>query len=242
MQTDKPRHIAIIMDGNGRWATAQGKTRAFGHEQGARVAAEAFRLGQERGIEQLTLYAFSFANYRRPQAEVDHLMSLCGRFAEDHRDEFVERGIRLTVIGELEDLPSAARRAIENTIAATAKGTAMTLCLAIGYGARNDLVGAIRALTARAYAGLLLPEEVDETTIRSFMTAGSLRDPDLVIRTGGERRLSDFLLFESAYAELFFSDHMWPDFNAELLDQAISAYARRDRRYGQIGEQLANSA
>jgi undecaprenyl diphosphate synthase len=169
-------------------------------------------------------------------------MSLCGRFAESHREELVQRKIRLTVIGELEDLPSASRRAIEATIAATAEGTAMTLCLAIGYGGRNDLVGAIRALTARACAGLLLPEEIDEKTVRSFMTASGLRDPDLVIRTGGERRLSDFLLFESAYAELFFSDHMWPDFNAELFDRAISTYAHRDRRYGQTGEQLATSA
>jgi undecaprenyl diphosphate synthase len=242
MPIDTPRHIAIIMDGNGRWAAARKQPRAVGHEQGARTAAAAFRQCHDRGIEELTLYAFSFANYRRPQAEVDHLMDLCAGFAEEHRDEFVERGIRLCTIGERDELRTPTRRALEETIAATAHGESMSLCLAIGYGSRNDLVGAVRALAARAQAGLLLPEEIDESTLRGFMTTEALSDPDLVIRTGGERRLSDFLLFESAYAELFFADVMWPDFDAALLDEAIAAYTKRQRRYGRTTAQLAASA
>jgi undecaprenyl diphosphate synthase len=236
-----PRHIAIIMDGNGRWAAARALARAAGHERGAEIAALAFRACAERHIEHLTLYAFSHANWRRPKDEIDTLMRLCREFCDKHRDELAERGIRLEVIGDLEELPTATRRAVEATVAHTAASTRMVLTLALGYGGRNDLVSAARAIAARARAGVLLPEEIDERALRSHLTTAGLPDPDLVIRTGGEKRLSEFLLFEVANAELFFSDRMWPDFDEALLDEAIAVYARRQRRYGRTAAQVAQA-
>ncbi len=238
----KPEHIAIIMDGNGRWAAAHGEPRAVGHRTGVKTATKTFIACHDRGIAHLTLYAFSFANWRRPQEEIDLLMALCQQFVEDNQAQFIERSVRLQVIGDLEELPTATRRAIEAGVDATKNGESMTLTLALGYGGRNDLVGAVRAIAARAQAGLLLPEEIDETSLRSFLTTDALPDPDLVIRTGGEKRLSDFLIFESAYAELFFAELMWPAFDETVLDEAIAAYERRERRYGRTGAQVAASA
>jgi undecaprenyl diphosphate synthase len=170
-------------------------------------------------------------------------MRLCGEFCERHTAEFVERGIRLQVIGDLEELPTPVRRKVEKTVGATEGCKRMVLTLALGYGGRNDLVGAVRAIAARAQAGMMLPEEVDEEMIRSFLTTHHLPDPDLVIRSGGEKRLSDFLLFECAMSELYFSKVMWPDFDEAILDAAISAYRNRQRRFGrtpeQIGQELA---
>ena len=240
--TNSPRHIAIIMDGNGRWARARGLERFEGHEQGVRAAELTYRACQERGVPHLTLYAFSYANWMRPQEEVDMLMRLCGDFAESNRDELGRRGVELRVIGDLEELPTPTRRQVEDTVEATAGGTRMTLTLALGYGGRNDPVGAVRAIAARAQAGILLPEEIDEDAIRSFMTTSRLPDPDLVIRTGGEKRLSDFLLFESAMSELFFSSVMWPEFDEAILDKAMAAYGRRQRRFGRTPEQIAAGA
>ena len=237
--TDLPRHIAIIMDGNGRWARAKGLPRGKGHEHGVAAAEQAYAACHERGVEHLTLYAFSYANWNRPQEEVDMLMRLCGNFCEANRVAFVERGIRLQVIGDLDELPTRTRKKVERTLADTQGGDRMTLTLALGYGCRNDLVGAVRAIAARAHAGIMLPEEIDERTIRAYMTTCSLPDPDLVIRTGGEKRLSDFLLFESAMSELFFCDMMWPDFDEATLERAITAYGRRQRRFGRTPEQIA---
>jgi undecaprenyl diphosphate synthase len=238
-RANTPKHIAIIMDGNGRWARARELERHEGHRQGATKAALAFRACHERKVDHLTLYAFSYSNWKRPQAEVDLLMQLCGEFCGDNRAELVERGIRLQMIGELEELPTRTRHEVETTIADTEAGSAMVLTLALGYGGRNDLVGAVRAIAARAQAGLLLPEEIDEQALRAFMTTAAIPDPDLVIRTGGEQRLSDFLLFESANSELYFSGKMWPDFDERVLDEAIEAYGRRQRRFGHTAEQLS---
>jgi undecaprenyl diphosphate synthase len=242
MSSKSPDHIAIIMDGNGRWARARGLERNAGHEQGVSAAERAYRACQERGVPHLTLYAFSYANWLRPREEVEMLMRLCGAFASNNREEFVERGIRLCAIGDLEELPTTTRHDIEATVEATVGNSRMRLTLALGYGGRNDLVGAVRAIAARAQAGILLPEEIDEKAIRSYMTTCSLPDPDLVIRTGGEKRLSDFLLFESAMSELFFSDVMWPEFDETVLDAAITAYGRRQRRFGRTPEQIAASS
>jgi undecaprenyl diphosphate synthase len=162
------------------------------------------------------------------------LMRLCGEFAEKNRDEWVARGVRLQVIGDLDELPARARRAIEAAVAATEAGSSMVLTLALDYGSRNDLVGAVRALAARAQAGLLLPEEIDERLLRSQLTTGCVPDVDLIIRTGGETRLSNFLLFGSAYAELFFSDRLWPEFTEEDFFTAIASYQRRQRRFGLV--------
>jgi undecaprenyl diphosphate synthase len=234
----RPNHIAIIMDGNGRWARAKDLPRSDGHARGVGAAERAFRACSERNIPHLTLYAFSYANWNRPQEEVDMLMRLCGEFCENNHDEFVKLGIRLRVIGDLEDLPTKTRHQVEATQQATASASRMVLTLALGYGGRNDLVGAVRAIAARAQAGIMLPEEIDEASIRSFMTTSELPDPDLVIRTGGEKRLSDFLLFESAMSELFFTEVMWPDFDELVLDAAVQAYGRRQRRFGRTPEQM----
>lgn len=237
-----PSHVAIIMDGNGRWARGRGLPRSAGHGHGVEAAVRAFRACHERGIAHLTLYAFSYSNWNRPKDEIDMLMQLCGEFSEKHRQELVERGIRLQVIGDLDELPTATRHKVEATLEATADCTRMMLSLALGYGSRNDLVAAVRAIAAHAQAGILLPEEIDENAIRRFLTTRDTPDPDLVIRTGGEKRLSDFLLFESAMSELFFSDAMWPDFDERVLDEAMAAFARRQRRFGRTPEQLAEGA
>jgi len=236
--SERPKHIGIIMDGNGRWARSRGLERSAGHARGVEAATLAFRACYERTVDHLTLYAFSHSNWKRPKDEIDMLMRLCGEFCAANEAEWVARGIRLQVIGDLEELPTATRRAVESALAATAKCARMVLTLALGYGCRNDLIGAVRAIAARAQAGMILPEEIDERSIRSFMTTDRIPDPDLIIRTGGEKRLSDFLLFESANAELFFCDAMWPDFDEAMLDDAIAAYARRQRRFGRTAEQL----
>jgi undecaprenyl diphosphate synthase len=236
---DRPRHIALIMDGNGRWARRRGLPRSAGHEQGVEAATLAFRACHERAIDHLTLYAFSYSNWNRPDEEIDMLMRLCGEFCTRHTRELTQRGIRMRIIGDLEELPTPTRHAVQDALEATRGGERMVLTLALSYGGRNDLVGAVRAIAAQARAGLLLPEEVDERAIRRFLTTSATPDPDLVIRTGGEKRLSDFLLFECAMSELYFSDVMWPDFDEAILDDALAAYRRRQRRFGRTPEQLA---
>lgn len=234
----RPNHIAMILDGNGRWAESRGMPRRAGHEHGAKSVRVATYACHDRSIRHLTLYAFSAANWNRPKEEVDNLMRICGEFAQGERDELVRRGIAVRVIGDLDDLPTPTRRATEDLIQATAGGTEMTLALALSYGGRQDMVSAIRQIAIRARAGLLIPEEITERSFRGYMSTSDMPDPDLVIRTGGERRLSDFLLFECAYAELFFTETLWPDFTEATVDEAIGAYSRRQRRYGKTGEQV----
>jgi undecaprenyl diphosphate synthase len=236
-----PRHIALILDGNGRWANRRGLPRTKGHEHGANAVRTAVRGAHERNIGCLTLYAFSVNNWSRPKEEVEALLRICTEFAEGERADLVRRGVRVRIVGELEDVPTRTRRAMERLIEDTAGGTAMTLALALNYGGRRDMVNAMRALAIRARAGLVMPEEIDELSLRSFLTTTDLPDPDLIIRTGGEKRLSDFLLFESAYAELFFTETYWPDFTEATLDEALAAFARRQRRYGRTGSQVAAS-
>lgn len=236
-----PGHIAIILDGNGRWAENRKLPRTAGHEHGAGAVRTAVYGCHERGVKTVTLYAFSAANWKRPKGEVDTLMRLCAEFAENEREELVRRGIEVRVIGDLDDLPTRTRRATEALVESTRGGTRMKLALALSYGGRQDMVSAIRQIAIRARAGLVIPEEVNERSIRGYLSTGDLPDPDLVIRTGGERRLSDFLLFECAYAELFFTETLWPDFNEATLDEAIAAYSRRQRRFGRTGEQVSSA-
>lgn len=238
----RPQHVGIILDGNGRWAAQRGLARSAGHEKGADAVRAAVRGCHERRIPTLTLYAFSAANWSRPKDEVDTLMRLCAEFAERERAELIERGVRVRVIGDLDELPTATRRATEDLCEATEGGTSMTLALALSYGGRRDVVSAIKQIAIRARAGLLIPEEVDERQIRRYLSTNDLSDPDLIVRTGGERRLSDFLLFECAYAELFFTETLWPDFTEATLDEAIDAFARRQRRFGKTGDQILAAA
>lgn len=234
-----PEHIAIILDGNGRWATSRGLARTQGHEAGATKVRAAVRACLERRVPVLTLYAWSSANWSRPVEEIDNLMRICKLFAVEECDEYVKLGIRVVVIGDMDDdVPSATRKATERLVERTAEGRAMTLALALNYGGRRDMVGAMRAVAAQARAGLLLPEDIDPTTIRKFLSTSELPDADLVIRTGGERRLSDFLPYEAAFAELFFTDTLWPDFNEAILDEALASFGRRQRRFGKTSEQV----
>jgi undecaprenyl diphosphate synthase len=233
-----PRHVAIIMDGNGRWAQSRGLHRSEGHAEGARAVRETVRSSRQAGVRYLTLYAFSVANWSRPRPEVTALMRLLADFAEKEREELRERGIRLNVIGDLEELPTFARRAVEEAKEFTADCREMTLSLALSYGGRRDIVDAARSVAVRARAGLILPEDIDEEFFHRQMTTHSLPDVDLLIRTGGESRVSDFLLFEAAYAELVFLPIMWPEFTESALRDALSTYARRERRFGLTSAQV----
>jgi undecaprenyl diphosphate synthase len=242
MSASIPRHIAIILDGNGRWATQRGLPRTQGHEHGIHAVRTAIRACEARGIGFLTLYAFSVANWSRPKNEIDALMVLAKRFADEDRDDLARRGIRVQVIGDLDEVPTATRRSVEALVEGTKDGRGMTLALALSYGGRRDMVSAIRSLVARARVGEILPEDIDEVSLRSYLTTTGLPDPDLVIRTGGEKRLSDFLLYECAYAELFFTETLWPDFSEAVLDEALAIYGRRQRRYGRTAEQLPEAS
>src|SRR5688500_6817801 len=237
-KSDIPRHVAIIMDGNGRWAKARGLDRAEGHAEGARAVREAVETSTRLGVNYLTLYAFSVANWARPKHEVEALMRLLIEFAKQERADLRQNGIRVNVIGNLEDLPTATRHAVEDLIQYTRDGERMTLTLALSYGGRQDIVEAARSLAVRARAGLVLPEDIDETFFHRQMTTHTLPDVDLLIRTGGETRVSDFLLFESAYAELIFLPIMWPDFKPTTLHDAIAVYGSKERRFGLTSEQL----
>jgi undecaprenyl diphosphate synthase len=241
---DVPRHVAIIMDGNGRWAKRKGLERAAGHDEGARAVRDVVRTCRERGIRYLTLYAFSLANWSRPKLEVDALMRLLIRFAEKEAAELKEKTINVNVIGDLNELPTMTRRAVEHLMEFTnelppgVSEPEMTLSLALSYSGRRDVVEAMRTVAARARSGLLLPEDIDVGTLRRHFTTHDLPDVDLMIRTGGEQRLSDFLLIECAYAELHFTDVLWPDFTSDDLLDAFEVYGGRERRFGRTGEQV----
>ncbi|MEQ8277978.1 MAG: polyprenyl diphosphate synthase [Deltaproteobacteria bacterium] len=229
-----PAHVAIIMDGNGRWATRRRRPRSWGHVEGANAATRTYRAARALGVRHLTLYGFSTANFERPQDEVATIMRLFAEHAASQRDDFVELGIRFEIIGDLERVPDVTRRSLEATMAATADGSAMQLSIAIAYGARTDLVSAVRSLCEQSRNGRLAPEDVDDALLRQSMWTHDLPDVDLLIRTGGEQRLSDFLLVENAYAELLFDDTMWPDYRAEHLRNAIAWFAGRQRRFGAV--------
>ncbi len=229
-----PGHVAIIMDGNGRWATSRGQSRSVGHAEGAKAATRAYRAARALGVRQLTLYGFSTANFKRPAHEVDVIMHLVAQYAHDQREDFINRGIRFDIVGDREQLPKATRDSLEATIAATADQEGMVLSLALAYGGRLDVMSAVRVLIRDVQSGLLNESALDEQALRRRMWTGRLPDVDLLVRTGGEQRLSDFLLVENAYSELFFDDVMWPDFDHEALARAVGWFAQRQRRFGDV--------
>jgi undecaprenyl diphosphate synthase len=236
-----PRHVAIIMDGNGRWATARGLPRLEGHRKGADSVRDVTRAAREIGLQALTLYAFSSQNWSRPPDEVLGLMQLLHEFVHKERAEILDNGIRLRAVGEIDRLPDFVRTPLLELCAASREGRGMILTLALSYGGRESLVDATRRLCAAAVAGTLRPDDIGEETIdRSLWTAG-LPPLDLLIRTSGERRLSNFLLWESAYAELWFTDVPWPDFDRGYLVAALEDYAQRERRFGKTSAQLRES-
>ena len=227
-----PRHVAIIMDGNGRWAKARGLPRAAGHRAGAEAARRALRAAGEAGVECLTLYAFSSENWRRPKTEIADLTGLLRFYVQRELDSLHREGIRLKVLGDHNAFESDVARMVDDAIARTAGNSRMTLAIALNYGSRNELVGAARRLAAEVAAGQLRPEEIDEARIDAALDTGGLPPLDLLIRTSGEQRLSNFLLWQAAYAELLFIDTLWPDFDETVMQAALAEYARRERRYG----------
>jgi undecaprenyl diphosphate synthase len=227
-----PRHVAIIMDGNGRWAKARGLPRVAGHRQGAEAARKVLRAAGEAGVECLTLYAFSSENWRRPEEEVNDLMGLLRFYIAAELDTLHREGIRIRVLGEHKAFQPDVARMVDQAIARTAGNTRMTLAIALNYGARAEIVNAARLLAARAAAGELRPGEIDEAAFDAALDTADLPPLDLLIRTSGEQRLSNFLLWQAAYAELLFVDTLWPDFDGDNLRAALGIYAGRERRFG----------
>jgi undecaprenyl diphosphate synthase len=229
-----PRHVAVIMDGNGRWAQQRGLPRAKGHEAGAESVRAVIRACREAGVKYLTLYAFSVENWSRPQDEVSGLMSLLVRFLKAEESVLHEKRIRLSVMGRLEDLPPEARESLERAMAATAAYDGGRLILALSYGGRTEIATAARRIAAEVKAGRLEPEAVDEALFARYLYLPDVPDPDLLIRTSGEIRLSNFLLWQLSYAEFYFTPVLWPDFREEQFREALAEYGRRQRRYGDI--------
>lgn len=229
-----PKHVAIILDGNGRWANARGLVRVAGHKVGADRVREVVRAAGEAGIEVLTVYALSLDNKKRPVDEVSALYDLLERFARTEEAELRDRGVRVEVVGDLPSLPTSCQQAINGLIEATAKGRKMLFRLAVAYGAREDIAQGVRKIAERVARGELSPSAIDIDTLQDSMWTRGAPNPDLVIRTGGDHRLSDFLLLESAYAELYFVDTPWPEFRAKDLHLALAAFEKRERRFGLV--------
>jgi undecaprenyl diphosphate synthase len=229
-----PRHVGIIMDGNGRWAELRGEKRSAGHRAGSLAVRRTVRLCRRLGIDALTLYAFSFQNWERPDDEIEALMDLLGEFLIDERNELMDNGIRLTAIGQLERLPGPVRAVLDELTAASAENDEMTLVLALSYGGQEEIAAAVRDLAAAAVSGEIAPDQIDVETIKQRLPSQRVGDPDLIIRTGGETRLSNFLLYGSAYAELVFSAQLWPEFAADDLFAAIGSFQQRQRRFGRV--------
>lgn len=231
-----PRHVAIVMDGNGRWAQSRGQPRTFGHRHGARAARAAIESCGDLGVEVLTLYSFSSENWKRPADEIDALMNLCVEYCASEMESLREHNIRVRVIGRRAELPPPVREALDRLEAHTAACDGATLCLAINYGSRAEIVDAARSFAHDAVRGVLDPDSIDEAGFGARLYTADLPEPDLFIRTGGGHRLSNFLLWQLSYAELYVTETLWPDFNRESLREAMMVYASRERRFGGLGE------
>jgi len=229
------------MDGNGRWAKERGLPRIEGHRRGAEAVKRTLKAAKDNGVEIITLYAFSVENWNRPKAEVDALMKLLDRFVSEQLPELIKRKIRLRIVGRYAELPENVQNRLNNAEAATAHFTEHTLALALNYGSRTEVVDAVKAIAQAAQAGDLDPNTLEYDDFRQYLYTGDLPDPDLVIRTSGEARLSNFLLLQAAYAEIYFTPVLWPDFDESHFKAALTDYAARERRYGKTAEQLQNS-
>ena len=233
-----PRHLAIIMDGNGRWAKQQGFLRAFGHENGTKSVKETIKSCAKLGIEFLTLYAFSTENWNRPKLEVQALMKILINSLRKELVTLQENNIRLNAIGNLEKLPKSAQKELMDVIEKTKNNTRLTLTLALSYGSREELVSAVRAISDKVKNNIISLDAIDDSIINEHLYTQNLPDVDLLIRTSGEHRISNFLLWQIAYAELYFTDVLWPDFKEQDLYEAIISYQKRERRFGKTSEQI----
>ena len=234
-----PRHIAIVMDGNGRWAKARHQPRSFGHNAGRKAVREAVESCLREGVQALTLFAFSSENWQRPQDEVGALMNLFVRALDKEVDELHGYGVRLRFVGDLTAFDEPLRRRMQSAMTRTADNDKLQLNVAVNYGGRWDIVQASRQAAAAVARGELQAEQIDEARLGQWMNLADAPPLDLFIRTGGETRISNFLLWQAAYAEFYFTDTLWPDFDQACLRGAIEDYARRERRYGRTGEQVA---
>lgn len=228
-----PRHIAVIMDGNGRWARKRGLPRAAGHRAGARAALRLIRyIGEHQAASHVTLFAFSTENWLRPPEEIAFLMKLFAEFLRDNRDEMVEQGVRLRVSGQVERLPSSVQDAIRVAVDQTRDGRRVVVNVALSYGGREEILHAAKQLALRVQRGETSADQLTEAALAGELYTAGMPDPDLIIRTSGEMRLSNFLLWQAAYAELYFSDTLWPDFGPDELEAALDVFRQRERRFG----------
>ena len=234
IKNDIPRHIAIIMDGNGRWANARGLPRGEGHRAGAESVRDAVDTCRELGVDYLTLYAFSSENWNRPKKEVDSLMKLLERFLRDKLPEMLKQNVRLQAIGRLDQLPASCRKEIDKAILKTRDNTGLNLILALSYGSREEITDATRSIAIKVASGEITPEEIDNTFFAKHLYTAGTPDPDLLIRTSGELRISNFLLWQISYSEIVISPKNWPDFRNNDLRAAVDEYARRHRRFGAV--------
>ena len=238
ISTKLPNHIAIIMDGNGRWAKQQGMVRVFGHENGTKAVRQVVEASAEIGIKNLTLYAFSTENWNRPKIEVQTLMKLLVKSLKKEIKTLQDNNIKLQAIGHLEDLPKNAHNELLYVIEKTKENENMTLTLALSYGSRKEIVNALKDISSKVKNNIISVNTIDESIINEHLYTRNLPDVDLLIRTSGEHRISNFLLWQIAYAELYFTDILWPDFSKENLYEAILNYQNRERRFGKTSEQL----
>jgi len=237
-KSNLPQHLAIIMDGNGRWAKQKGLLRAFGHENGTKSVRVVVETCAKLGIENLTLYAFSTENWNRPKLEVDTLMKLLINSLKNELKTLTDNNIRLHSIGNLDLLPKSAQKQLNDVILKTKNNTRMTLTLALSYGSREELVNAVKNISLKVKNNIISIDGIDESIINQHLYTQNLPDVDLLIRTSGEHRISNFLLWQIAYAELYFTDVLWPDFKEEDLYEAIVSYQKRERRFGKTSEQI----
>jgi undecaprenyl diphosphate synthase len=234
MVSKTPKHVAVIMDGNGRWARQRGWPRSRGHLEGAKAVRACVEACLELGIEYLTLYAFSTENWQRPKEEVDTLMGLLQRFLRDYTRDLAGRGVRVQAIGRLNELPPECQKQLDHAIAATAKNQQLTTILAVNYSGRTEIIDAIQRIAKEVVSGKLHPDAIDAEVFSSFLYTHEWPDPDLLIRTSGEMRISNFLLWQVSYTEMYVIPKLWPDFCREDLVEAIAEYNRRQRRYGGV--------
>ena len=234
----KPKHVAIIMDGNGRWAQKQGKNRVIGHKTGAKVVKEIVEEASKNEIEFLTLFAFSTDNWSRPKDEVNLLMKLLVGSLKKEFKRIIDNNIRLCSIGNLDSLPNLVKEELLFVVDKTKNNTGMVLTLALNYGGKEEIIDAVKAISDKVKNSIISPEKVDESTIIEHLYTRNLPPVDLLIRTSGEERISNFLLWHIAYAELYFTKTLWPDFKKEDLEEALINYSKRERRFGKTSEQL----
>lgn len=233
-----PKHIAVIMDGNGRWAQEKGLSRVEGHKNGVRSVREISECSAELGVQYLTLYAFSTENWSRPKPEVDALMELLVETIKKEVSTLNENNISLNTIGDIESLPLSCQTKLKEAIEETSKNNGMTLTLALSYSSKWEITSAIKSIVKAVQSGEMNEDEINENTIQSYLTTSNIPDPELMIRTSGEHRVSNFLLWQMAYTEFYFSDVFWPDFRKEHLKKAIEDYQSRERRFGKTSDQL----